>query len=171
MDLSDALHEVALPALLRAARYTYGTAIRRALDQEGYDDIPSNGLYVIGGMARTGAPLSEIVKELGVSKQATGQLVDTLVARGYLDRSIDDEDRRRLNVSLTERGRGAAIVIRAAVDDVDQRLGARVGPAGVDAARAALAALIEIGRDAEYPEHSDPPEATPTPPAGHPDPL
>ena len=31
-------------------------------------------------------PLSEIIDHLGVSKQAAGQLVDTLALRGYLDR-------------------------------------------------------------------------------------
>jgi hypothetical protein len=36
--------EVSIPALLRHARYTYGKAMRSALDQAGYDDIPANGL-------------------------------------------------------------------------------------------------------------------------------
>ncbi|HEX5499851.1 MAG TPA: hypothetical protein VFX03_11510, partial [Thermomicrobiales bacterium] len=44
--------EVSLPALLRHARNTYGAAMRGALDAEGYEDIPRNGLYVIGGLAR-----------------------------------------------------------------------------------------------------------------------
>jgi DNA-binding MarR family transcriptional regulator len=84
-----------------------------------------------------------------VSKQAAGQLVDTLVLRGYLDRSIDVEDRRRLTVSLTERGRGAAEAIRAAVEGVDAELLSRVGPEYVAHTRATLAALIEGGRGSE----------------------
>ena len=43
--------EAPIPALLRHARSTYGVAMRRALDEAGYDDIPGNGLYVIGGLA------------------------------------------------------------------------------------------------------------------------
>ena len=144
------LAEVAFPALLRAARRAYGAAIHKALAEAGCDDVPGNGSYVIGGMARTGAPLGEIVKELGVTKQATGQLIDTLVARGYLERSVDPEDRRRLNITLTERGRAAAGVIRSAVDDVDRQLAARVGPSAVLQARFALAALIEIGHSFDH---------------------
>ena len=84
---------------------------------------------MISATARRSTPLSEIIGQLGLSKQASGQLVDTLVARGYLDRSIDPDDRRRLVISLTERGHAAATVIRAAVDKVDADLASRVGAA------------------------------------------
>jgi DNA-binding MarR family transcriptional regulator len=137
--------EVSMPALLRAARGVYGSAIRRALDQVGCDDVPANGVYVIGAIARTGAPLSDITDRLGVSKQAAGQLVDTLVARGYLDRSVDPEDRRRLRVSLTVRGREAAAVIRSAVEKLDGALAACVGAEYVAHTRRTLAALVTGG--------------------------
>src|SRR5579862_44459 len=97
-DLSWA-GDVAFPALLRAARRTYGDAIREALDRAGYGDLPRNGPYVLGAIARTGAPLSEVIEELRVSKQAAGQLVDALVERGYLDRAADPDDRRRVRVA------------------------------------------------------------------------
>lgn len=145
----DWFEDVALPALLRAARAAYGSAIRAALAEAGCDDVPRNGSYVIGAIARTGAPLSQIIHELGVSKQAAGQLVDTLVMRGYLDRFVDPEDRRRLTITLTERGFAAATVIRSAVDQVDAGLVDRVGPEYVAHTRATLAALGEGRRAAE----------------------
>jgi DNA-binding MarR family transcriptional regulator len=136
---------VAFPALLRAARRTYGAAIGDELAAAGYDDLPRNGSYVIGGISRGGAPLAEIIRGLGVSKQAAGQLVDTLVMRGYLERAIDPEDRRRLTVTLTDRGHAAAKAIRNAVERLDADLLDRVGPEAVAQARAALGALIEAG--------------------------
>jgi len=132
-----------IPALLRAARRTYAVATVRALVEAGFDDIPRDGSYVISGIARTGAPLGEIITALGASKQAAGQLVDTLVVRGYLDRAVDPDDRRRLTVSLTARGQAAALAIRSAVEHVDAVLAARVGPEFVLHTRATLAALIE----------------------------
>jgi DNA-binding MarR family transcriptional regulator len=147
--------EAGFPALLRAARTAYGSAIRTALAEVGCDDVPRNGSYVIGAIARTGAPLGQIIRELGVSKQAAGQLVDTLVARGYLDRSIDPADRRRLTITLTERGQAAAEVIRAAVDQVDAGLVGRVGPEYVAHARATLAALIEGSRGPDHGHGAD----------------
>ena len=130
-----------MPALLRAARQVYTARVRQALAAEGCDDMPRNGSYVISAIAQRSTPLSEIIIKLGLSKQASGQLVDTLVAHGYLARSIDPDDRRRLVISLTGRGHAAAGVIRAAVDDVDADLSTRVGKARVAELRNTLAAL------------------------------
>ncbi len=96
MNTPDAFFEnVGIPVLLRHARNTYGSAMRRALADAGYDDIPGNGLYLIGGLAldRADIPLGQLIRELRISKQAAGQLVDTLVTRGYLERSMDKDDR------------------------------------------------------------------------------
>ena len=141
-------YEVAFPALLRIARSVYGAAIQTALGEAGCDDVPKNGIYVIGSLARGGAPLSQIIKELRVSKQAAGQLVDTLVLRGYLDRAVDPLDRRRLTVALTERGLAAAAASRSAIERVDVQLAERVGLDSVLNARATLAAFVGIGREA-----------------------
>lgn len=141
---------VVLPALLRHARTTYGKAMRQALAAAGYDDIPRNSMYVIGGMALGGktVPLSVLIKELGVSKQGAGQLVDTLVLRGYLERTEDDDDRRKLNIVLTKRGRAAAAIQAAAREKIDAELIARVGKENVTRTRQTLAALIDMGREA-----------------------
>ena len=148
--------EIVLPALLRHARSTYGVAMRRALAEAGYDDIPKNGLYVIGGMAlgADGLPLGLLVRELGVSKQAAGQLVDVLVLRGYLERTMDAQDRRKLTITLTERGRAAAAVQAAARDKIDAELLVRVGQEDVNRTRRTLAALIDMGRPPGT-EHDD----------------
>jgi len=140
--MSERLENWSLPALLRVARRAYGSAIREALADAGFEDLPHNGPFVIAAIARTGAPLSEIIDQLGVSKQAAGQLVDTLVIRGYLERSIDPEDRRRLRVRLTDRGAAAAAATRAAVERVDAALAGRVGDEYVTHTRATLVSLI-----------------------------
>lgn len=139
---------VVIPALLRYARGTYGSAMRGALDDAGYDDIPENGLFVIGGLALGAGdvPVGRLAKELRISKQAAGQLVDTLVARGYLSRESDPTDRRKLIVTLTERGRDAAAAQASARDRIDGELHERLGDAGLLALRRGLGALIEIGR-------------------------
>ncbi len=143
--------ELVMPALLRHARTTYGAAMRRALAEAGYDDIPGNGLYVIGGLAlgREDIPLGQLIRNLRISKQAAGQLVDTLVTRGYLERAIDKEDRRKLTVNLTERGREAAAVQAAAREKVDAELLAAVGPEDVERTRRTLATLIDMGCQSE----------------------
>lgn len=143
MTEAPELHnEVAFPALLRAARNVYTYAIRKALAENGFDDVPRNGIYVMGAIAKTGVPLSQIIRDLGVSKQAAGQLIDSLVLRGYLERTVDPEDRRRLNITLTERGRAVIAVSNPVVEGLEAGLLARVGAEYLAHARATLGALI-----------------------------
>jgi DNA-binding MarR family transcriptional regulator len=151
------IDDIVLPALMRHARNTYGIAMHRALAAAGYDDVPKNGLYVIGGLALGAGdiPLGQLVKELRVSKQAAGQLVDTLVLRGYLHRAGDANDRRKLTVTLTERGRAAAAVQAAAREKIDKELAARVGRDNVSRTRKTLAALIDMGRETESNEENE----------------
>lgn len=140
---------VVFPALLRHARTTYGKAMRAALEKAGFDDIPANGLYIIGGLALGDGEISlrQLVTELGITKQGAGQLVDALVMRGYLARAVDENDRRQLIVTLTERGQAAAEVQGRSRDRIDAELLARVGEDDVRAARKALGTLIDIRRE------------------------
>ena len=151
------LPEVPLPALLRHARTAYGLAMRKALEAAGYDDIPKNGLYVIGGLAfgAGDVPLASLIRDLRVSKQAAGQLVDTLVNRGYLARTVDEHDRRRLIVTLTDRGRAAAAAQTEARQRVDAQLLAKVGAKCIEHTRVALAALTEMAGWDEIPADDD----------------
>lgn len=141
--------DVVVPALLRAARNAYATSIRGCLADGGFSDIPRNGSYVLGALARStpdeGPSLTALSEQLAVSKQAASQLIDTLVLRGYLDRRPDPEDRRRMTVQLTERGQAAAEAVRDGVEAVDRELADRVGGDGVRSLRAGLGALAGIG--------------------------
>lgn len=150
-DLAAIPQEIPLPVLLRHARNTYGAAMRRALAEAGYDDIPGNGLYVIGGLAlnRDDIPLGQLIKELRISKQAAGQLVDTLVTRGYLERAVDKDDRRKLTITLTERGRAAAATQGAAREKVDADLLAAVGQEDFERTRRTLMVLVDMIHDTE----------------------
>src|SRR5579871_143230 len=55
--------------------------MRIALERAGYDDIPRNGLYVIGALAHAETSLHDIVRALRVSKQAAGRPSRAWVAR------------------------------------------------------------------------------------------
>lgn len=122
-----------------------GREIRAALEDAGYDDIPANGPYVISATSVAGVPLAVIIERLGLSKQAAGHLVDLLVLRGYLDRHVDPEDRRRLVVLPTDRGAAAALVIRHVADLLEARLAAELGDADLRATRRTLTCLAALG--------------------------
>jgi DNA-binding MarR family transcriptional regulator len=136
--------DVNIPALLRAARGSYAHTIADFLAEAGCDDLPQNGPFVLGGMANRGASAVDMIRGLGVSRQAASQLIDILVVRGYLSREVNPADRRRLNIELTERGRAAAGAIAAAIGRVDEELATMITPSELAGLRAGLLALAQI---------------------------
>ncbi len=142
--MSAHAEEIILPAFLRAARGAYADAVRGRLAAAGFEDMPKNGPYVLGGMANRGFAAADLIRELGVSKQAASQLIDTLVLRGYLERATDPDDRRRLTLEVTPRGREAAKAVREGVEAVDEALAARINADDMHGLVVGLRALAEI---------------------------
>jgi DNA-binding MarR family transcriptional regulator len=132
------------PTLMRAARGAYATAIRAQLRAIGIDDLPRNGSFFLVGIDADGRPGPDLPTDLGVSKQAVSRLIDTLVQRGYLIRSADPDDRRRIALEVTDRGRDVVEATLRAVAEVDRQLGERISADQVEAMRSALRALAEI---------------------------
>lgn len=147
----DAWHQsVVITPLLAAARNTYVTRLRAALADAGLEDLPARGPFILGAIANHGSTLAEAVAGLQVTKQAASQLIDTLVMRGYLERSADPEDRRRISVTLTERGLAAAAETREAIGAVDAELTRRVGAQAVATMRAVLGELVRMGDHSHF---------------------
>jgi DNA-binding MarR family transcriptional regulator len=74
---------------------------------------------------------------------------DGISARGYLERRVDETDRRRQTIALSERGRAAASVTRAAVGRVDAALVRAVGREHIEQTRATLMALAAQAQKGE----------------------
>jgi DNA-binding MarR family transcriptional regulator len=133
-----------IPALLRGARGSYAHTIAAYLAEAGCEDLPRNGPFVLGGMANHRASAVDMIRGLGVTRQAASQLIDTLVVRGYLSREVNPADRRRMNIELTDRGHAAAEAIGAAIGRVDDELATMITPAELAGLRAGLLALATI---------------------------
>ncbi len=136
--------DLATPTLMRSARGVYAGSIRAQLHAIGVDDLPRNGAFILAGIDSAGGPRPDLPSELGVTKQAVSQVLDTLVNRGYLQRGTDAGDRRRVTLELTDRGREVVQAVVQGVDAVDLQLKERVPADQVDAMRAVLMALTEI---------------------------
>jgi DNA-binding MarR family transcriptional regulator len=141
--------DVALPQLMREARRAYRDAVLMALAEAGCDDIPRNGALVLVSVGNSApgpafSAQAEVVASLGLTKQAASQLIDTLVLRQYLERRTDPEDRRRMGVRLTERGRTAAIAVRRATEAIDAALAKLITADEMHGLRAGLAAYRAV---------------------------
>ncbi|HTX81297.1 MAG TPA: MarR family transcriptional regulator [Streptosporangiaceae bacterium] len=141
--------QMGIPGLIRGARLAYGTAVRQAFLDAGFDDIPRNGAFVLARVYAGSSESAALTRALAISKQAVSQLIDTMVMRGYLERTPDPDDRRRMVLSLTPRGEEAATVSWQAATAVDDELTRRLTPDGVAALRAGLIALYEIAEEAD----------------------
>jgi len=136
--------EFATPTLMRSARGAYARSIRAQLHAIGIDDLPRNGAFILAGIDSTGGPRGDLPADLGVTKQAVSQVIDTLVNRGCLTRSPDPDDRRRISLELTERGQQVVDAVSRGVEAVDLQLQERVSPEQIEAMRSVLLSLTEI---------------------------
>ncbi|OHV34750.1 MULTISPECIES: MarR family winged helix-turn-helix transcriptional regulator [Pseudofrankia] len=134
---------------LSSAHQVWRARTEVALAAAGHDDLRLADLQLLrlveGGVASVG----ELATLFSVTKQAVSRAVDTLAAAGYLDRSIDVADRRRVLLALTPRAENAiAQVLRARAADLD-RLRATLGPDGVTALCDGLAAVVALEPEQE----------------------
>lgn len=87
--------------------------IQQGLAERGFTDVrPVHG-FAFARLSGAPATAADLAHHLAITKQATSELVQHLVAHGYLTRAPDPTDRRARLLVLTERGRACT---RAAED-------------------------------------------------------
>ena len=134
--------DLVLPVLLGAARTTYGDAIRSALAAAGFHDMPRSGARAVGGIARQGATsaTSQPSSASPSRQRASSWTSSCCAATASGSRTL--EDRRRMTVGLTERGRDAAVEVNRAVGRVDAALLDRFGAQRLAQTREVLGGLV-----------------------------
>ena len=146
-ELVDAVPDdtLSVPSLLRAARRSYSQAVAVRLEGAGFDDLPRDGGYLLQALAAEGvASPCQLSRDTSVTRQAGSQLIDTLLRRGYVRRWNHPQDGRRTVVELTDRGRAAAELVRAAVAGVEAGLAELLTPTEQAGFRAGLLALAAM---------------------------
>ncbi len=83
-------------------------------------------------------------EHLGFDATTFGRYVDRLVREGYVLRSVPQEDRRAVSLSLTERGREAVAECHPALNELECEMRRRMG----DAEWEKLTELLELFLDA-----------------------
>ncbi len=130
-----------LALLLLQGFRTHVDEVHALLSERGHPGVrPSSGfaLQAIGD----GAGVSAMARRLGVSKQAASKTVAVLERQGYVARSTDPADGRRLLVVPTARGRELLALSVQAFDEVLQGWSARVGADAVQDLHDVLAQLV-----------------------------
>jgi DNA-binding MarR family transcriptional regulator len=134
--------------LLAIARLHQTHRMRVELAARGFADFRrGDGAWVriLGEWPRSPGEVAAIV---GISRQAATKMADALEARGYVERAADDGDRRRVVLSLSERGRQYERAIVEVVDLLDEAIRSRVPAASLEIAARVLEVLIADGGEA-----------------------
>jgi DNA-binding MarR family transcriptional regulator len=130
------------PTLLRTAYNVLSAAIYSAVSEAGAGDMrPAHGNAMEMLAIQDGLRLTDIAARAGMAPQSMGELVDDLVAKGYLARREDPADRRAKRIYLTQKGRETARASRVALLEVERRVGEILGPDRYGELRLSLAAI------------------------------
>lgn len=152
---SKPLSQVPLPGLLEVAAQAMFREFRVDLVEAGYGDIrPTHGC-VFRFVHDEGMRLTDLAAAAGIAKQSAGEIVDDLMARGYVERFPDPADRRAKLIRLTERGKEAQAIGFNLFSRLEERFGERYGADRV----AALRDLLEEIAAAEAPGPAPAPAA------------
>jgi DNA-binding MarR family transcriptional regulator len=104
-----------------------------------------------------GRSITGLAGELGIGEPAASQVVEQLVRRGYVSRTADPEDRRRVVVTATEEGSELVSGLRQGRrEHVEQWLASMDGE-DIHALAQGLSALADAARDGRRPEPMDAP--------------
>jgi DNA-binding MarR family transcriptional regulator len=135
------------PTLLRTAYNVLSAAIYRAVSDAGATDMrPAHGNAMEMLAIQDGLRLTDIAARAGMAPQSMGEIVDDLVAKGYLSRREDPTDRRAKRIYLTQKGRDTAQASRIALLEVERRISETLGTDTYQEMRRNLAAISEISQ-------------------------
>jgi len=116
----------------------------RRLDAAGHGDLrPVHGMIfqiLYGG----GATSSELAERLGVTKQASGQLITDLEKRGYVRREDHPHGGRRRLIVLTDKALAHLEAAGAILHQLESETAARAGGDTLPTLRTELARLIRV---------------------------
>ena len=103
MNINHTLNEV----LVRLFR-DINTLEERAIRTEEYRDVTSNDMHVMEAIGPEGAKnMTSVARELEVTTGTLTISVNSLVKKGYVNRTRSEEDRRGVLISLSEKGQKA----------------------------------------------------------------
>lgn len=126
---------------------TFDALIAEFLDelQKGeFSDIRLVHGCVFRYMKEEGLRLTEIAERGNMTKQSAGEVVDDLVALGYVERVPDPDDRRAKLVRFTERGEAAQSNGFRLLDEIERRWGERYGAERIAGLRAMLEEIAAV---------------------------
>ena len=152
---SDRDDEMMIGALVWITALELRHRVAAALDAEGtFDDYRPTHEAVFQWLGPQGDRVSELARRAGMTRQSMAELVDYLVAHGYVERVPDPSDGRAVLVRRTDRGWMVNRVARRVVEEAQAEWARALGPDEFDQLLSHLRRLAGfIGRPAGVAGH------------------
>jgi DNA-binding MarR family transcriptional regulator len=130
--------------LLARARRTWVRQMAQRLSVLGFEGYRRSDAAIMRLLHRRGMAIGELGSALGVTRQASRQAVAQLEARGLVTTVRDDQDSRRVTVTLSDAGRAYARAVIAVIRALNDDLSRRVDADRLEAARLVLREVIDL---------------------------
>jgi DNA-binding MarR family transcriptional regulator len=141
-DAADPLAGAELTYLLGMAFQVLHTEFVERVAAAGGGDVRPVHAMLFHMLRPGGATSTELAGRLGITKQATGQILDQLEARGYVVRSGHPDGGRRRLVELTEAANAYLEMAGGVLHELEAQVTADLGEAELADMRADLARLV-----------------------------
>jgi DNA-binding MarR family transcriptional regulator len=93
----------------------------------GFDDVrPAHG-FAFSRLSAGGATITQLAEHLDITRQAAAQLVDELLAKGYVRRQPHPDDARARLITLTDKGWACTRAAEAAIAETVRPWAAALG--------------------------------------------
>ena len=126
----------------------FRTMVEQAQDElarKGHPGVRSVHEFALRAVSEGARSVSELARQLGVSKQAAAKTVAVLLERGYLQQAADEHDSRRKLLTVTDLGTDLLTTGQQLFDELRAGWAARIGEAELDALQDRLRELVSTG--------------------------
>jgi DNA-binding MarR family transcriptional regulator len=129
--------------LVGLARLRIAERQRQALAVRGFDPFRRGDGAWVRILAEGPLTIGEVAAVIGQTPQNATRVADGLEQRGYVERILDDGDRRRVVLQLTSLGHGYAEAFTEVVEELERELAALVDQADLHGAYRVLGTIID----------------------------
>jgi len=131
-----------LRLLFRASRAMTDELTRR-LKARGHRELRQSFIGLLGNLDTTGTRLGALARRMGVTRQATSQLLTQIEAKGYVTRVDDPDDQRGVVLKHSPRGRKLLADAIESMTDIEREYAKTIGEKEFEKLTQLLAKLVQ----------------------------
>jgi DNA-binding MarR family transcriptional regulator len=142
LEAIEALRQQHIGRLLLNAQRNYSLAALSKLRARGHEGLTLAHTNLLAHLDVSGTRITTLAEQVGVSKQAIGNLVGELEAKGYVRREVDSHDRRAAVITYTLAGQKFLQDAHEVKREIEAEYTATLGEEGFQELRHLLTLLV-----------------------------